>query len=156
MFKKISLIITIFCLPAYFLPAQTAERMDILLSSPEVSCAIAALAVLPAAALIPEDSSPEAAFAAALEQGVLPKNAEADKAIKLDELSFLIMRSFGMKSGLMYALFPSPRYAYREMIYRKLIQGRNDHALTLSGERLLRILGRTLDFLGESALGETE
>ncbi|GHV72074.1 hypothetical protein AGMMS49928_27400 [Spirochaetia bacterium] len=147
--RFILFIAAVLCIGAS-LSAQTAERMDILLGTAEVSCAMAAIVVLPAAGIIPVGSSPEAAFAFAAEQGLLPKNAGADRAIKLGELSFLIMRSFNMKSGIMYALFPSSRYAYREMTYRKLIQGRNDPSLTVSGERLLRIIGRTLEYVGEA------
>jgi hypothetical protein len=132
------------------LHAQTAERMDMLLDTPEVTCAMAALAVLPAAGIIDGDSGLDAAFAEAMARNYLPRGAEADDLIRLGELSFLIMRAFGMKSGFMYSLFPGPRYAYRELAHRRLIQGRNDPALTVSGARLLRILGRVLDYRGET------
>jgi hypothetical protein len=133
-----------FITPA-LLPAQTAERLDALLDSAGVSYAEAAMLVLPAAALAGEDVSPEAAFAEARTRGLLPKAAGSGGAIRLGELAFLIMGAFDMKGGLFYALFPGPRYAYRELVHRRLIQGRNDPALTVSGERLLRILGRVLD-----------
>jgi hypothetical protein len=55
------------------------------------------------------------------------------------------MGAFSMKGGLFYALFPGPRYAYRELVHQRLIQERSDPALAVSGERLLRILGRVLD-----------
>jgi hypothetical protein len=142
-------IVAAFCAYLYPLPAQTAEYMDSLLAASEVTYAMAARIVLPAAGLISPDTSPDAAFAEARARGCLPKNAEADRAIRLGELSFLIMRAFGMESGLMYAAFPGPRYAYRELAYRRLLQGRNDSALTVSGERLLRIIGRVLDYLEE-------
>jgi hypothetical protein len=125
------------------LPAQTAERLDKLLDSAGVSYAEAAMMVLPAAALAGEDVSPEAAFAEA--RSLLPKAAEPGGAVRLGELAFLIMGAFDMKGGLFYTLFPGPRYAYRELVHRRLIQGRKDPALAVSGERLLRILGRVLD-----------
>jgi hypothetical protein len=128
------------------LPAQTAERLDVLLDSAEVSYAGTALIVLPTAGLAGEDVSPEAAFAEALARGLLPRGAEPDGAIRLGELAFLVMGAFELKGGLLYALFPGKRYAYRELVYRRLIQGRNDPALTVSGERLLRILGRAMDY----------
>jgi hypothetical protein len=134
-----------FIIPA-FLPAQTAERMDALLDSAVVSYAEAAMIVLPAAGLTGEDISPEAAFAEALDRGLLPKGAEPGGAVRLGNLAFLIMGAFDMKGGLFYSLFSGPRYAYRELVHRKLIQGRNDPALTVSGERLFRILSRVLDY----------
>ncbi|MDR0402064.1 MAG: hypothetical protein LBH35_00585, partial [Treponema sp.] len=91
---------------------------------------------------------PEAAYKKSLEMGALPKTVEPEAAIKLGQLSFLIMKAFNMKSGFCYALFPGPRYAYRELVYRKIVQGRNDSSLSVSGERLLLILGRVLDYTG--------
>jgi hypothetical protein len=116
------------------------------LDSAQVRYAGAALIVLPAAGLMGEDALPEAAFAEALNRGLLPRGAEMDGAVRLGELAFLIMGAFDLKGGLLYTLFPGKRYAYRELVYRRLIQGRNDPALTLSGERLLRILGRAMDY----------
>jgi hypothetical protein len=131
------------------LQAQTAERLDAILDAAEVSYAMAAFVALPAAGLIDGEGGPEAAFAEAAARNFLPRNAEAAGIIRLGELSFLIMQAFGMRSGFMYALFPGPRYAYRELVYRRLIQGRNDPALGVSGERLLRIIGRVLDYRGD-------
>jgi outer membrane protein OmpA-like peptidoglycan-associated protein len=147
--KKFVFILAVFRASVGPLHAQTAERLDAILDTAEVTCAMAAFVVLPAAGLIDGNSAPDAAFAEARARDYLPRNAAADTPIRLGELSFLIMQAFGMKSGFMYALFPGPRYAYRELVYRKLIQGRNDPALAVSGERLLRIIGRVLDYRGD-------
>ena len=129
--------------------SQTAEFLDNLLDSPSVTYQDASYAVLSAAGIIEPASSAEAAFAQAQEKGFLTEKAEASAAIRLDEAAFLIMGAFAMKSGFMYDWFPGPRYAYRELTYRDLIQGRNDPALTVPGARLLRIIGRVLDYKGE-------
>ena len=136
-------------LPAVSGFSQTAEFLDNLLDSPAVTYQEASYAVLSAAGIIEAKSSPAAAFAQAKEKGFLAEKAEADAEIRLDEAAFLIMGAFEMKSGFMYDMFPGPRYAYRELTYRELIQGRNDPALTVSGARLLRIIGRVLDYKGE-------
>jgi hypothetical protein len=148
--ERFIFVFAIFCTFICPLNAQTAEYLDTLLDTPEVTYAAAAFIVLSAAGLIGGDSTPEAAFEEARTRNYLPQNAEAAETIRLGELSFLIMRAFGMKSGFMYAVFPGPRYAYRELVYRKLIQGRNDSALRVSGDRLLRITGRVLDYRGET------
>jgi hypothetical protein len=131
------------------LSAQTADRLELILAAPEMNYAMAASVALSAAGLINEDSSAEEAFAEARSRNFLPAGAAAEDAIPLGKLSFLIMSAFGMKSGFMYALFPGPRYAYRELVYRNLIQGRNDPAVTVSGVRFLRIIDRVLDYRGE-------
>jgi outer membrane protein OmpA-like peptidoglycan-associated protein len=55
-----------------------------------------------------------------------------------------------MKGSFLYALFPGPRYAFRELDYLRLIPGRRDPALRVSGEELLLFLTMT------AAYGEAE
>jgi outer membrane protein OmpA-like peptidoglycan-associated protein len=50
------------------------------------------------------------------------------------------MRAFGIRGSFLYALFPGPRYAFRELDYLRLLPGRRDPALWVSGEELLRML----------------
>jgi hypothetical protein len=59
------------------------------------------------------------------------------------------MKAFNIKGGFMYSLFPGPRYGYRELVYRKIIRGRAYSAMPVSGERLLRIIGRVLGYNNE-------
>jgi len=134
------------CSPAAF--AQSGVELDMLLSTGEVSLSLAARYVLPAADILPAGATPETSFAAAKEKAWLPPDVEPDAPIKLSELSFLIAQAFGMKGGLMYSIAPGPRYAYRELVYLRIIQGVSDPAQTVSGERLMRILGRLLDRQG--------
>ncbi|MDR1105577.1 MAG: hypothetical protein LBL44_04400 [Treponema sp.] len=147
-FKRYVVVCSLFLASAGVLSAQTARLIDDLLEAQVVSFETACAVVLAAAGPAVPDPIPETAYKKAFEMGALPKSVEPEAAIKLGQLSFLIMKAFNMKSGFWYALFPGPRYAYRELAYRKIIQGRNDPSLTVSGERLLLILGRTLDYTG--------
>ena len=128
--------------------AQSGAEIDLLLATDEVSLSLAARYVLPAADILPADATPEASFAAAKEKGWLPADAEPDAPVRLSALSFLIANAFGMKGGAMYSIAPGQRYAYRELVYLRVIQGASDPAQTVSGERLMRILGRALDRQG--------
>jgi hypothetical protein len=83
-----------------------------------------------------------------VERAWLPKKAVPEKPITLPELSFLIMKAFDMKGGMMYAILPGPRYSYRSMISRSFIQGAADPAMTVSGDRFLLILGNVLNAAG--------
>ena len=56
----------------------------------------------------------DTAFEYALENGWFSEKAAMEEPIKLNALSFLLMKSFNMKGGLLYRFFPDPRYAYRE------------------------------------------
>lgn len=127
---------------------QTASEMDELLADGAVSCARAARFVLAGSGILPTNAAEAQAYAAAQETGWLPEGAEAATPLRLDQFSFLVMEAFKVKGGLLYSLFPGPRYAYRELAYRKYIQGRRDPAQTLTGERLVQTLGRVLDAQG--------
>jgi hypothetical protein len=131
------------------LHGQTAAEMDALLDTPEITWAQACRFVLPAAGALGENTPAPAAFATALERGWLPKGAAADSPVKLGGLSFLIAESFSIKNSFLYALFPGPRYAFRLLDYLGLIPGLRDPALKVSGEHLMQILGRVLDYRGD-------
>ena len=146
-----------FLIPAFAF-AQTAAEMDMLLDTQAVGAAQAAHFVLGAAALLPPDLSGPAAQAAAFEmakdKGWLHKNAY--DAITLRDTALLVMNAFAFKGGIFFSLFPGPRYAYREMLYRKIIQGRSDPVMIVSGPRLLQIIGRALSFADEGGMFDTE
>lgn len=124
---------------------QSAEEMDALLADEVVSFARAARYVLPAAEILSEDISEEEAFRAAQERGWVPLSAAPDDSIRLDQFSYLVMKSFSLKGGVCYSIFPGRRYAYRELLSRNYVQGRSDPSQALSGSRLVLILGHALD-----------
>jgi len=122
---------------------STADEIETLLNTSAVSYAQAARFVLEAsdAAVIRD---PEEAFRYAAEQKWLPKNVLAGDAARLDAVSLLLMRSFGVKGGMLYSITKSPHYAYRELTYKDTIQGRADPHMEVSGEKLLFITNRIL------------
>jgi hypothetical protein len=131
------------------LHGQTAAELDALLDSREITWAQACRFVLPAAGTLEANAPAPAAFALAREKGWLPKGAAADGPVNLGGLSFLIIQSFSIRGSSLYALFPGPRYAYRQLDYLGLLPGPRDPALKVSGERLAQILGRLLDYRGD-------
>lgn len=141
----------VFLLACFFLPlagfAQTAEWMDSVLTSQEVSYAQAAAVILPAAGILDTEAGEAEAFARAREW--LPRGARADAPISLGRLSYLVTRSFGLSGGFMYALFPGPRYAYRALAWRRLLPLRPDPGRKVSGGELFYITGRVLSYTGE-------
>jgi uncharacterized protein YceK len=135
-------------------PRLAAAELDAVLNTGELTRAQAVWFVLTAADALPggpdagEDPS-GAAFDAARERGWLAARLDADSPARLGEVSLLIMKSFGIKGGLMYRLFPNPRYACRELVRLQIVQGRIDPGARLSGVQFLHILGNTLTFVGE-------
>jgi hypothetical protein len=136
----------LFVLPAAVF-AQTAENLDAVLEAKQVSFAQAAAVILPAAGLLPPNAGPDAAFERAREW--LPRRAEGDKPIRMGELAHLVMRSFGLSGGFLYALFPGPRYAYRALAWRRFLPLNPGPYRTLSGEELLYITGQALSHVEE-------
>jgi hypothetical protein len=137
---------------------QTAVELERLLTLPAVSYGDAAWLVLNAAgtalpgAPLPAlaERSASGAYRFAVDNNWLPKNAGEEEPVTLGGISLLIMKALTIKGGFMYTLFPGPRYAYRELTYRKIIPGRAYSTMTVSGERLLRILSRALDYSGDT------
>jgi hypothetical protein len=131
--------------PALPAAAQNAGEREALLDSPAVTWAQAAWLVLGAAGR--EGLSETEAFAALQSAAKLPRGAAPAGEITLGGISLVVMRAFDLSGGL-YRLFPTGRYACRELVYLGIIQGRSDPAMKVPGERLFRILGRALDYTG--------
>jgi outer membrane protein OmpA-like peptidoglycan-associated protein len=134
------------------LHAQTAAGMDEILNTQEISWAQACRFVLPAAGALNEDAAPGDAFVAAREKGWLPKRAAADSPVNLGGLSYLIIQAFSIKTSFLYAAFPGPHYAYRQLDYLRLIPDIRDPALKVSGGRFLQILSGVLNYQGDGEL----
>jgi hypothetical protein len=130
--------------------AQTAAELDLLLEAREISFAQASRFVLVTAGVADDGTEAGDAYALARERGWLPKRAKPDAPVKLGELCALIMKAFGMKGSFLYALFPGPRYAFRELDYLRLIPGRRDPGVRVSGERFLQILEMTSNYAERS------
>jgi hypothetical protein len=141
--------------------AQNASEIDAILESREVSNLKAAVFVLSAADLLPVSQSPSRApqaadvsgsFTAAPSSPVssltapLLTDPDHPTPIRLDELCFLIMKSFNIKGSFLYTLSPGPRYAYREMRYLKLIPEPSDPAMRVSGLLLMQIMEQVLHY----------
>lgn len=147
--------VTLLCFFAFpvLVHAQTAGELEALLQVPALTWAQTARFVLGAADLLPAELSGEAAEQRAFERARgnnwLPRNAEAAGIVNLQGTAYLVMRAFAIDGGIMYSLLPGPRYAYREMTGRGIIQGLADPGLSCSGARLIQIIGRALDYTGQ-------
>jgi hypothetical protein len=66
----------------------------------------------------------------------------------LGEYAYILMKAFHMQGGIMYSIFPGPRYASRELAFLEMIPGSASSGRTLSGEEVIRILGNVLGSRG--------
>ena len=144
-FKSCLLVMCLLAVPAFLSAQSTAAEIEMLLGTRAVTYAQAARFVLEAAdARI--TNNPEEAFNYAVQQNWLPKNAASGDLAKLDKISLLLMRSFDIRGGLFYSITKGiplgSRYAYRELVYSSIIQGRHDPDMLVSGERLIFYVNR--------------
>lgn len=131
-----------------FLHAQTAEELETMLTVPVVSCAQAARFVAGSVGFADGETVREASaevFKQALNRNWFLQHMAPDDPLTLGTLSLLIMKAFDMKGGMMYALLPGPRYAFRAMVNRSLIQESLDPDMKVNGEQFLNILGKVLN-----------
>jgi hypothetical protein len=82
------------------------------------------------------------------ERGLLPGSHDPGAPITLGELACLIMKTQGMGGGILYTLFPGPRYAARELAYLRLVRGNTHPSRTVTGEEVMRILAAVLERTG--------
>lgn len=130
--------------------AQSNAFIDGLASGKPVTLGQAAYLVLVASDNLGDDADPARAFELLETFGWAGKGSAAGDEISVARYSYLLMRAFGLKGGLMYSLFPGPRYAYRHMAAKLVVQGRSDPQARLNGTEALRMLGRVFDLKGIS------
>jgi len=121
--------------------AQSNERIDELLSQAQAHLDSAAYIVLAAGGLINESDDLATAFAKARELGLAKESSTPESPVRVDELSLMLMKSLAIKGGLLYSIFPGKRYAYRELVFQKAVNGSGGPARLVSGEEVIRSLG---------------
>jgi hypothetical protein len=134
------------CLTGHFsLHAQSNTFLDEFLAQDKVAFGNAVYLVLSGAGMVEEGATVGNAIEVLGGQGWGIKEKAPEEAISLEEYSYLLMRAFNIGGGFMYALFPSARYAFRELYYLGFIDPPIDPGRTLSGEDALRMLASVLE-----------
>ncbi len=139
----------LFQLPVF---SQSDELIDNLLNERYAEFGKAAYLVLAGANLISSDASVTKAGKEAIaflkNSGWHIRIQNPDSAMSLGEYAYIIMRAFKIKGGIMYTIFPCPRYASRELYYLGFITGSKDPFRKISGEEAVSILQSVLEWKG--------
>jgi hypothetical protein len=130
--------------------AQSNTAVDRLLEQEKATVADAAYLILAASNIVAEADTQDTVMAALSARKLLPNTRSASDPISLGEVSFLIMQTLGIKGGLLYSIFPVPRYAARELASLRLIPGNPHPTRTVSGREVMHILGGALELKGGS------
>lgn len=75
-------------------------------------------------------------------ENLIRDSVSAEDVIPIKTYAFLLMKAFDVKGGMMYRIYPCPRYAYRDLRYLAVIQGKNNPDALMTGSVMLQILGR--------------
>lgn len=127
--------------------AQSNAVIDKLLNEKTADFGRSAYMVLSAASLMSDSSdiSKTLGFLEKEQWKGLSKKKQNDN-ITLGEYSYLITKAFDIPGGIMYHLFPGPRYAVRELKYMGFVDNNSDPGALVSGDAVVRILGYVLDW----------
>ncbi|MCI1208836.1 MAG: hypothetical protein LKF96_05265 [Treponema sp.] len=135
--------------------SQEAQFLDGILSAGTVKWSDAVTLVLSAADRLPEDAITDEnqAWKIFEKENWFKKLPEKQQPVSTAEYSYLIAKSFGMKGGIWYSLFPSPRYAFRELEFRGILPAATDPGTKIDGSTALYILQNALDNLSAAHSG---
>lgn len=129
------------------LSAQSNEVLDQFMSKDRADLGTSAYLVLVSAGKIEEGASVEDVLFWLEREGFsdLILNLDADRDITYGELSYLMMEAYSIEGGIMYSIFPGPRYAAREVAYREWISGRSMPERSLEPNEVLNALTQLID-----------
>lgn len=142
----------VFALAAAPLHAQSNVILDRILADDDLVYGSAAYLLMLASGAVSDEATMSLAVTELNRSGLGLDDRGAGDTITLGEYALLTMRVFSIPGGIAWSVYPSPRYAARELEYRGIIQGQVYPRMKLSGERAMRILGRVLTMREEGAL----
>jgi len=123
---------------------QSAEKVDKILETEQATFGQAAYLIQTAL----NDGSDGLDFDIAFDrfksenENLIRDSVTAEDIISTKTYAFLLMKAFDIKGGLMYRIYPCPRYAYRNLRYLAVIQNKNDPDAPMTGTAMLQIFGR--------------
>ena len=141
-----AVLLAIICVQYGF--AQSNEVIDQLLAEDQATLGNAVYLVFLAADIASEDWSVDESIQELQSRGWGFDDAAPGNVVDLGSFSFILMKTFDMKGGIMYSLFPGKRYAARELAFLGFVPGYASPTRVLEGQEVTHILGRTLDYLG--------
>lgn len=123
---------------------QSAERVDKILETEKATFGQAAYLIQTALNADSDEIDFDTAFDRfkSGNQHLIRDSVTAEDVIPAKVYAFLLMKAFDVKGGMMYRIYPCPRYAYRDLQYLAVIQDKNDPNAPMTGAAMLRIFSR--------------
>jgi len=127
-------------------PVNEDRFVDELLAQPAVDLAHAAWLTGRAAGTFDESVTPDAAGPRALAAGWASPPLTPASALTWQTYSQVLVRAWQVPTGLVYGWFPTPRYALRELQFRRIVPPGLNPEGPVSGEEAMRVLQSLQDW----------
>lgn len=75
-------------------------------------------------------------------RNIIDASVDSEDTLSFKQYAFLLMKAFEIKGGMMYRIYPCQRYAYRDLRYLSVFQGKTEPDRKVSGLELLQVMGR--------------
>ena len=146
---KKSLFIITFLLLATIMYGQSNQEIDKFIAKDKADIGNAAAFVLVASGVQLQDGSASAIKYINSNNWFKTEVKEGD-SLRTDEASYLIMKAFNQKGGIMYSILPGPRYALKELKSLKMVDEEKDPSKIISGEEFMILLSEYLSWKEEN------
>ena len=145
--KSKTIIVCLFLLCVGGLHAQSADFMTQLLETKNVTYGQVCYFTALYQGSIPETASQQDAFDFINKSGYVYKDSvTAADSVTMADLSYLIIKTFNVKGGIMYSLFPTPRYALRLLESDGLVSQFTDPSGKIKGSDFIALFIRCLEY----------
>lgn len=139
----------VFCFCA---SAQSSQKLTDLIATKNTTYGQVAYLCQVYSGQIEENADYEQAFEQFKESNKIKNNVSANTPITLSELSFICTKLGNIKGGLFYTIFPSPRYAFRELKAKGILPQNADPDEKPSGRDVIAVFNGCIPFQQEEGL----
>lgn len=122
------------------------ETIDTVLSQKAITWGNAAWLVGRAVGTFDDTVTPAQAAARAAQAGWGAADRGPDTPLDLQSYGQILVKALNIPTGVVYGWFPGPRYALRELVFRKIVPATLAPDDAVSGEEALRYLQAAQDW----------
>jgi hypothetical protein len=120
--------------------------IDSILGQKAISWENAAWLIGRATQLLDDSATPADAVAKAVSAGWGPGSRSPEATLDLKSYSYTLIKALALPHGVMFWIFPGPRYALRELAFRKIVPVTLPPDRQVSGEEAMRYLQAAQDW----------
>jgi hypothetical protein len=127
-------------------PLNDDKVIDVILAQKSITFGNAAWLVGRSIGTFDDTVTPVQAAELASKAGWNPAKLEIDSPLDLQSYGLILVKAVGIPGGVLYGWFPTPRYALRELTFRKIVPPTLAPDDIVSGEEAMRYLQAAQDW----------